>query len=129
MSKSVKILSSFILGMIISMFFISNSLAQSGDKISVVLFHTGWNIQCRKALSYTKNVVKTYDDKVEFIKLNVDDPKTPSKARELNLPVPNKAPYIYVLDKKNNVLLKMPYSDENASELKTKLDEVILPKL
>lgn len=102
-------------------FYLSNShLAESfGRKNTVVLFCANWNVECRRTSATLDRIVnKDYANKVDFLNLDVDNPDTPDKAKSLNINVPYQVPYLFILDNKNNVVLKKYCAKETYESLK-----------
>ncbi len=80
------------------------------NKYKVVFFYANWNADSRQAkhdLSYLTN----QHTNIDLINLNIDQNTTLDTARKLGLRVPNKIPYIIIMNSNDKILYKKKYSE------------------
>lgn len=102
-----------------------SSLAFAVDKVRVVYFYTDWNARCRRAEPVIQTVINSYQGRVDYVRLNMDQPSTPDRATQLGITVPRSIPYIIVLDKNGNVATEFPYTSQTPEQLKAIIDPIV----
>lgn len=95
------------------------------SKPKVVLFCADWNASCRDIKQDMKSITDKYGDKVGFYELNIDSSDTPDTARELNINVPNKVPYVMIIDKNGNVILQRVININDTQQIDNSINSII----
>ncbi len=80
------------------------------NKYKVVFFYANWNADSRQAKHDLLNLTDKHPN-VDIINLNIDQNTTLDTARKLGLRVPNKIPYIIIMNSKDKILYKKKYSE------------------
>ncbi|MFH0703024.1 MAG: thioredoxin family protein [bacterium] len=106
-----------------------NSTVFAVNKPRVILFCTKWNAKCKNVRPVLESVINTYNNKVDLMELDLDQNTTPEKARSMRIIIPREIPYIVVIGKNENIIAEKAYHGESPEQLKSEMDQVILPQL
>ncbi len=87
-------------------------------KAEIIIFCASWNMKCRDATKVCQDIAG--QEGLKYTEMDIDNPSTQQKARELGISYPS-IPYIYYIDKKGNVVNGIPYRGESAAALKKEL--------
>ncbi len=86
------------------------AMAFSKNKYKVVFFYANWNSDSRQAKQDLSDLTNK-NPHIALINLNIDQNATLDKARKLGLRVPNKIPYIIIMNNNDKILYKKKYSE------------------
>ncbi|MEI8388356.1 MAG: hypothetical protein WCG23_00585 [bacterium] len=85
----------------------------------IVLFCSSWSMQCREARTACFSLAQ--ETGINFTDLDIDQKSSLQKANNLGLSFPSAIPYLYIIDKKGNVIKGKLYNGEALQELKQEI--------
>ena len=85
----------------------------------IVLFCSSWSMQCREARKACSFVAQKTG--INFTDLDIDQKSSQQKANDLGLIFPTTTPYLYIIDKKGNIVKGKAYNGETSQELKREI--------
>lgn len=99
-----------------------SSVAFAASKATLVLFYTNWDVASRQALSNVQQSVDATSGKVALYKINIDKPSAPEEAARYGISIPNKAPFIIIVNNDNKILYQGSYKSESSADVKKIID-------
>lgn len=105
-------------GLLILVIMILYGVAALAAKPEIVIFCAKWNMKCRNAQNVCRELAA--QSGLKYTELDIDNPETQEKARELGVSYPS-IPYIYYIDSKGNVVNGVQYKGESVQTLKQEL--------
>lgn len=107
-----KLINSLFLAFLVTVsMFLFPTAAQA--KVKIVFFCTDWNAKCREAKQSIYRDIAKYPDKIDYKEFNIDLNSTPDQIRALGLEMPDKIPFIVILDKNGNILYNEAYDSSS----------------
>lgn len=103
---------------------LTQSFVFAANKPGVIVFYTNWNALSREAVPLIDDQTASYGKKIDYHKINIDDPASPEKARGYGVSIPRSTPYIIVIDKNGKVIFQGLYNEQTNDQLKTILNEL-----
>lgn len=85
----------------------------------MVLFCSGWSMKCREARKACSSIAK--ETGINFTDLDIDKKSSQQKANKLGLIFPSEVPYLYIFDKKGNIVKGKLFKGETLQELKQEI--------